>query len=126
MRFSFAVAVLVAGISLSGFAQQTTPKITAPDTEKAPKSAPMVKMPPTTSAINANQLKAIERQTAKESATGSAGKQTSGKAVAYKPMKDKPNPPMNFGGTGGKTIGTTSHRSTYNGRLKQKGGTGHQ
>jgi len=124
MRCSFAVAVAVAGISLSGFAQQVTPKVKASDPEKAPKTTPMVKMPATSSAVNANQLKAIERQTAKDSAIHAAGKQT-GKAVAYKPVKDKPNPPMNFGGTGSKTIGTTGHRSsTYNGRLKQKG-TGH-
>jgi hypothetical protein len=128
MRFSFAVAVVVAGISLGGFAQESTPKVKASVPEKAPKpSAPVGKMPATSSTANANLLKAIEHETAKSSATQSSGKKTSGKAVALKPVKDKPNPPINFGGTGGgKTIGMSSHRSsTYNGRLKQKG-TGHQ
>jgi hypothetical protein len=127
MRFSFAIAVVVAGISLSGFAQQATPKVKASDTEKTPKSTPMVKMPATSSTTNANQLKAIEHQTAKTSATQSTGKKTSGKALGLKPVKDKPNPPINFGGSGGgKTMGTNNHASsTYKGRLKQKG-TGHQ
>ena len=124
MRISLAVAVAVVGISLSGFAQQNTAKVKPPAPEKAPKtSAPVGKMPVTSSAVNANQLKAIERQTAKAPAAPSAGKK-SDKPVALKPVKDKPNPPINFGGT--KPMGTTTHSSsTYKGRLKQKG-SGHQ
>jgi hypothetical protein len=131
MRFSWAVVVVVVGIIVSGFAQQNgTLKVKPSAPEKAPKpSAPLGKMPgSTTSSANAKELKAIEQQTARTPATSpSAGKKTSGKALALKPVKEKPNPPINFGATsGGRTAGT-SHQgsSTYKGRLKQKG-AGHQ
>jgi hypothetical protein len=112
---------------MSGFAQQNTSKVKPSTPEKAPKpSAPVGKMPATSSTANANQLKSIEHQTARTSATQPAGKKTSGKAPGLKPVKDKPNPPINFGGTGGgRTLGTSHGSTTYKGRLKQKG-SGHQ
>ena len=74
----------------------------------------------TASASNSKDLQAVERETAKTPASSrSAGKKT---GAALKPVKDKPNPPINFGGNGGaKGPGTVSQGSNpYKGRVKQK------
>ena len=124
MRFSLAVAVVLVGISVSGLAQQNnTFKVKHSAPEKAPKaSVPIGKTtgPTTASAANAKNLQALEHQTAKTTAPSqSAGKKT---APALKPVKDKPNPPINFGGTGGgKSAGTTNPGSnSRKGRVRQK------
>ena len=102
MRFSLAVTVVLAGISISGLAQQSnTFKVKHSAPEKASKpSAPVGKTAGTTaSAANAKNLQALEHQTARTTApSASPGKKT---APALKPVKDKPNPPINFGETGG-------------------------
>jgi len=127
MRFSLAVAVVVASISVSGLAQQNGKlKVKNSTTEKAPKSSVAVAIPAASakgSGANAKDLQSLERQTAKSSAASqSAGKKTPGTAPALKPVKDKPNPPINFGGTGGgKKAGMTNQSANpYKGRLKQK------
>src|SRR6266446_2860514 len=77
MRFSLAVAVVLAGISVSGLAQQTfKAKRSAP--EKARKSAPVGKTAsPVASNSTSKELQTLERQTAKTSASSrSAGKRT--------------------------------------------------
>jgi len=131
MRFLLAVVVVLVGISVSGLAQQNnTFKAKHPAPEKAPKaSVPMGKTagPATASAANAKNLQAVEHETAKTTATsgiagrpsGSAGKKT---APALKPVKEKPNPPINFSGTGGgKSAGTTNPGSnSHKGRVRQK------
>jgi hypothetical protein len=126
MRFSLAIAVVLVGISVSGLAQQSdTFKVKRSAPEKAPKkSAPIGKTasPATASANNSKNLQNLEHQAARSSASSrSAGKKTPGSA-ALKPVKDKPNPPINFGGTGrGKGAGMTNQGSNpYKGRLKQK------
>jgi hypothetical protein len=127
MRFSLAVAVVLVGISVGGLAQQNnTFKVKRSAPEKALKSAPIGKTagPATGTAANSKELQTLEHQTAKASAPSrSAGKRTPGTASALKPVKDKPNPPINFGGTGGgKSAGSTKQGSNpYAGRLKQKG-----
>jgi len=131
MRFSLPVLVVLAGISVSGLAQQNnTFKVKHPAPEKAPKaSVPMGKTagPATASAANAKNLQAIEHQTAKTTATSGAAGKPSGSAVkktapALKPVKEKPNPPINFSGTGGgKSAGTASPGSNpRKGRVRQK------
>ena len=126
MRFSLAVAVIVAGISVSGVAQQNnTFKVKHSPPEKAPKqSVPMGKTgnATTASAANSKDLHNIETQAAKTSAPKSTVKKAPGSASALKPVKDKPNPPMNFNGTGGgKSAGMTNQGSNpYKGRLRQK------
>ena len=127
MRFSLAVAVLVASVSASSLAQQNqTFKVKHSATEKAPKSSlPIGKKagPATASAANAKDLQTLEHQTARAAAPSRSGaKRTPGKASALKPVKDKPNPPINFGGSGGgKNAGMTNQSSNpYKGRLKQK------
>ena len=123
MRFSLAVAVVLVGISVSGLAQQTfKAKHSAP--EKAPrKSAPIGKTAsPVASNATSKELQNLEHQTAKTSASSrSAGKRT-GTGSAIKPVRDKSNPPINFGGTGGGKGARTGAQSTnpYKGRLKQK------
>ena len=124
MRFSLAVAVVVAGISVSGLAQQTFKvKRSAPE-KAARKSAPVGKTAsPVASNSSSKELQTLERQTAKTSASSrSAGKRT-GTVSALKPVKNKSNPPINFGGSGGggKGGGTSNQGSNpYKGRLKQK------
>lgn len=119
MRFSLAVAVVVVGISVSGLAQENNTfkvKRAAPEKAAKPISAPIGK----TASPNSKDLQDLERQTAKASAPPrSAGQRT---APALKPVKDKPNPPINFGGTGGgKSAGSTKQSSNpYAGRLKEK------
>jgi len=133
MRFSLAVAVVLASMSVSGWAQQSgngTSRVKpSHSAAKAPKkmSAPIGKTasPATASTANAKDLQTLERQAAKSSAPSrSAGKRTPGMAPALKPAKekDKPNPPINFHGTGGsKSPGMTNQGTNpYKGRLRQK------
>jgi hypothetical protein len=127
MRFSLAVAVAVASISVSGLAQQNnTYKVKPSHTaEKAPKRSVAIgkttASPATTSA--SRDLQKLEHQTAKSSVSvRSAGPRTPGKAPALKPAKDKPNPPINFNGSGGgKSAGTASRGANPGkGRVRQK------
>jgi len=126
MRFSLAVSVVIVAIAMSGFAQQNTilkVKPSPPEKPAKPSAAP-IGGPASAASANARSLASIEHQTAKASVPRAA-KKTPG---ALKPVKDKPNQPINFGGTnGGKRVGTTNQgASSYNGRLKQKGGGVHQ
>lgn len=125
MRFSLAVAVVLAGISVSGLAQQNHTSKAKPShpSEKAAKSAPTSKMAPaTTSTAASRDLQKLERQNARSSAFArSAGQSKSGKTPALKPAKERTNPPINFGGMGSKSAGKSSPGSNpYKGRLKQK------
>ena len=127
MRFSLAVVVVLAGISVNGLAQQkNTYKVKPSHAAKPAKTiAPIGKTagPTTASAAASKDLQNLERQTAKSSAPPrSAGKRTPRAASAVKPVKDKPNPPINFGRTGGsKSPGMTQQSSNpYKGRLRQK------
>jgi hypothetical protein len=124
MRFSLAVAVVLVGMSLSGWAQQNTFKV-KPAPTKAPKSAPIGKTAasPTASTPASKELQNVERQSAKSPASARSAGPRTGKGPALKPARNKPNPPINFGGTGGgKGARTTNHGSNpYKGRLKEKG-----
>ncbi len=129
MRFSLAVAVVLAGISVNGLTQpKSTFKVKpshAADRAAKP-NAPVGRTaatPATASAATSRDLQNLERQTAKVSAPSrSAGKRTPGKASGLKPVKNKPNPPINFGGTGGSKSPGMTHQGAnpYKGRLRQK------
>jgi len=127
MRFSFVVAVVVAGISVSGWAQKSDTFKVKPTQEKPAKSsAPVGKTTPvvTPAAANAKALQNAEHQGVKGGVSSrSAGRNA---APALKPIKDKPNPPINFNSAGsGKSAGVnTASANPYKGRLKQKG-SGH-
>jgi len=127
MRFSFPVAIIVAGLCVSGLAQQNnTFKAKHSPPEKTPKqSAPMGKTAgaTTASAATSKDLHNIENQAARSSAPSkSAVKKTPGSASTLKPVKDKPNPPINFNGTGGGKSGGMANQGSnpYKGRLRQK------
>jgi hypothetical protein len=127
MRFSLAVAVVLAGISVNGLAQQNKTFKVKPshDAKAAKTNVPIGKTaasPATASAATNRDLQILERQTAKASAPSrSAGKRTPGAASALKPAKDAPNPPINFGGSGGgKGVGMNQNKNPYKGRLRQK------
>jgi hypothetical protein len=124
MRFSSAVAVVLVGISVSGLAQQTfRVKHSAPEKEGR-KSAPIGKTAsPVASNGTSKELQTLERQSAKSSASSrTAAKKTLGTGSALKPVKDKSNPPINFGASGGGKGARAGGQSTnpYSGRLKQK------
>jgi hypothetical protein len=124
MRFFGAVAVLVAGLSMSGWAQQAPYKIKRSHEDKPAKnSAPIGKPAGAASgtAENARSLQNIEHQSGKAfRSSQSAGR----KPAALKPIKDKPNPPINFGTTSGVKGGgkPTQGSNAYKGRVRQKGG----
>jgi hypothetical protein len=125
------VAVALTGISVSGLAQQdNTFRVKPSAPEKTPKTAsvPIGKTaahPATASDANSRDLKALERQTAKASVPPrSAEKRTPAAASTLKPVKDKPNPPIDFRSTGGgrKSTGLINQGANpYEGRLRQKG-----
>lgn len=76
---------------------------------------------PSAASANAKSLQGVEHESAKSSApVHSAAKKTG--TSTLKPVKDKPNPPINFGGTGGgKQAGMVNQGpNPYKGRLKQK------
>ena len=125
MRFSLAVAVMLAGITMSGMAQQSKAfKVKHSAPEKAPKkSAPVgtTASTATASAANSRELQSVEHQSAKVAPTR-PGKKSAPGTSALKPVKDKPNAPINFGGTGGGKNGglTNQGANPYKGRLRQK------
>jgi hypothetical protein len=123
MRFSLAVAVVVVGMSLSGWAQQNTFKV-KPAPTKAPKSAPIGKTAasPTASTSASKELQNVERQSAKPPASARSAGPRTGKGPALKPARNKPNPPINFNGTGGGKGARSTNRGSdpYKGRLKEK------
>jgi hypothetical protein len=132
MKYSFAAAAVLFGFSISAFAQQSAQygsvphKVKPSTTQKPVKStavAPTGKSAGagTSSAANAKDLQAIEHQGAKTSAHRSAGKKGPGAGAAIKPVKEKPNAPINFGGNGGKAGLSNQSSNPYRGRLKQKG-----
>jgi hypothetical protein len=104
MRFSLAVAVVLVGMSLSGWAQQNNEFKVKNTPAKAPKRASSGK---TTTGPTAS------------TPTRPAG--TTRKGPALKSARNKPNPPINFGGAGGKSAGTNQGANPYKGRLRQKG-----
>ena len=127
MRYWWSVPVVLVGLSLSGFAQQnSTFRVKRSAPEKAPKRSATIgktaASPAAASTANSRDLQTLERQTAKSSAPSRpAANRTPRTGSALKPVKDKPNPPINFGETGGKSVGTTSQgKNPYKGRLRQK------
>jgi hypothetical protein len=128
MRFSLAVAVVMVGISVSGLAQQSDAafkvKSLPPEKKAKPLAIPTGKAAASATnsgGANARDLQTIENQTKKTATMKAPGTRTPGKAAALKPVKDKPNPPMNFNGTSGsKTSMTNQSANPYKGRLRQK------
>ena len=122
MRFSLAVPVMVVGLSLSGLAQQTNFKVKSTHEKPAKSSVPLptgkTASTSTPSSSNARSLQSIERESAKTPAHTTGTK----KSAAIKPVKDKPQPPINFTGNGGgKNAGMATQSSNpYKGRLKKK------
>jgi hypothetical protein len=115
-----ALAIAVLTIGMSALAQQSGTYRVKPTPEDKPKKpAPIGKVgsgTSTASASNAKDLNAVEHQTAKSTPAKSGGK----KQTALRPVKDKPNPPINFGGSGGKTQQGHQVSDPSKGRLRQK------
>jgi hypothetical protein len=118
-----AVAIIVAGMSLIGMAQEKPFKAKHSAPEKAAKTTPVPvgksATVGTSSAANSKDLQTLERQTARSSAPHATGTKTP-KTAAVKPIKDKSDPPIKVG-TAGNASGLNHQSSNpYKGRLKQK------
>jgi hypothetical protein len=114
----FALAVLTA----TSAAQNTQPRVK--HFRNAPKSTKRlaVRKTPAPASAEAN-LRRLEQQSTKLSAPPRV-KRTPGTAAFLKAKKEKPNPPINFSGSGNGVKGPgTTNRGTnpYRGRLRQKG-----
>jgi hypothetical protein len=120
MKFLWPVVIVVVSLSFGGWAQQnSTFKVKKTPEDKPPRSVPITKAAgPNASSANAKSLQSVEHE--KSVPAHSAAKKTG--TSTLKPVKDKPNPPINFGGTGGgKQVGMVNQGpNPYKGRLKQK------
>jgi len=119
-----AVAVAVASMSISGWAQQNghlRVKHSAPERVAKKNSAPIAIKSGNAGNANAKDLQALEHQTAKSSGPRTASNQRAAKIAPLKQTKEKSNPPINLGsgGGGGGSLSRTSS-NPYKGRLKQK------
>jgi hypothetical protein len=122
MKSLLSAAVLILALSVSALAQQKEPtfyKGKHSTTEKPAKSTSIAPpMKGTAESANSRDLNLAEHQTAK--AIGPSH-QPKPKAPVVKTVKDKPDPPMVFNGTGSKATGSlTQSANPYRGRLKQK------
>jgi hypothetical protein len=119
---TFALVSIVVGLAALDQAQQNgTYKVKSTPSDKVKKPAPIGKVggtAATASSANARDLQSVERENAKAAAGPKAGGKKN--ATALKPVKDKPNPPINFGGTA--TKAQTQGRATdpSKGRLREK------
>jgi hypothetical protein len=132
MRLILAIAAVLVSIGVSAVAQQdNTFKVKPSRPEKAPKSAmPMGNAGNSKAGATSTSkdLQSLERQSAKASVPSRSAAKTkpaSGAAPALKPVKDKPNPPINYNGKAGRTKTAGVAKQSPNplqGRLKEKGG----
>lgn len=125
MMRSLAVAVAVAGICLSGMAQEkNTFHAKHPPSDKSAKktSVPVGKSSTvgTSAAANSKDLQNLEHQTARSSAPHASASKAS-RTATVKPLKENGNSPIRVG-AGSTTVGSKIHASSnpYKGRLKQK------
>ncbi len=119
MRVWWAVAVVVAGMSVSGLAQQPKNdfKVKPSHPEKQSRPAPALKTA-NPSANNAKELAAVEHEKV-------AAPRSAKKAPALKPIQERgrSNPPININGGTSKNAGRGAALPDPNkGRLRQKGG----
>jgi hypothetical protein len=127
MKFSLVVAVAVAGLSVFGWAQQqgNAFKVKATRDKPARSTVPPVGTKTgSTASANAKALQNTEHQSVKLAGSRTGAK----KAPALKPVREKSNPSINLAGSGaGNSRGpgaASKSASSFQGRLKQKGGGG--
>ena len=131
MRFWLTLAVAVAGVSLSGVAEQASPpangkpssefKVKDQSNQSGPRSsAPALKAKGGT-ASSAKNLQAIERETPKGNAHATQKKVP---ATLLQSRGNKPNPKISVkGSNGAKNTGLVHQgKNPLEGRLRQKGG----
>jgi hypothetical protein len=123
MKRFLAVAIVLLTVNSIVWAQTTTFRVKHTPTDKAPRksSVPVKTTGPTSAAgANAKDLSNLEHQTARTETS----RQTGTRPPAIRPVKDKPNPPINFNGSpeGHAGGGNVLHQGSnpYKGRLKQK------
>jgi hypothetical protein len=123
LKFPLAVAVALLLFCVVGAAQQANQfRVKKLPPEKAPRKIAVntkTTGPSSAADANAKDLHSLERSTAKSTNSEATGKKTGG--ATFKPVKDKPSPPINFGGSSAKSAGLTNQGSNpYRGRLRQK------
>jgi len=123
MKFPLAVTVALLGVSLSGWAQQNNPYKVKNSTPQ--KKSATVGRTATSSGDPSKDLRALERQQARASASAAAKSPETGSAL--KPVQEKPNHPMNIKGSGegkithkGSGLKNNRGKNPYAGRLRQK------
>jgi len=129
MRSLSLFALILASLTLAAAAQEyKTPKAKpyhSASNEKQGKTGGTNKqLAPQTS--NSLELRRLEAQTAKASASNKAAKQRTRSARVVKTEHDKPNPPIHFSSATGTHGGMTDQgKNPYKGRVRQKGSNSH-
>jgi hypothetical protein len=122
-RFSIMVLASLIVLSLSLFAQSGSTFKVKPNSDSTPKKAAPINTPSgaTPASQNAKALQNIEHENLKASNRQAAPK----KAPPVTKVAEEKNPPINFGGQGNQKATALGGTDPYKGRLKTKGGDGH-
>jgi len=129
MRFLSLFALFLASLTLAASAQDyKTPKAkpyNSVSKEKQTKTGGTDKqLKPQTA--NSVELRRLEAQTAKASASNKGAKPQARTARVAKTERDKPNPPIRFSSATGTHAGMTDQgKNPYKGRVRQKGSNSH-
>jgi hypothetical protein len=125
MRSLSFFALILASLTLAASAQEhKTPKAKPYNSASKEKQSKGVaadkKVTPATT--NSQELRRLERETAKASASNKDAKQRTRSARVVKAQNEKSNPPIHFSSATG-TQGSTNNqgKNPYKGRLRQKG-----
>lgn len=130
MRISLILSLGLAALTVASSAQENHHAYKVkPSHLNAKKSATSVPIPKTLtpSRSTSADLRRMEQETAKASATTRVARpnQNAARASLLKTEKQKPTPPINFSGAGGGAVNragmTTQGKNPYKGRLRQKG-----
>jgi hypothetical protein len=129
MRSLSLFALILASLTLTASAQEyKTPKAKPYHSESKEKQSRGVaadkKLTPQTT--NSQELRRLEKETAKATASNKVAKQRSRSARVVKAEREKQNPPIRFSSAGGgKTSMNDQGKNPYKGRLRQKGNSSH-
>ncbi|MGB9073337.1 MAG: hypothetical protein WCC22_11915 [Terriglobales bacterium] len=129
MRSVSLFALILAGLTLTTTAQDyKTPKAKPYHSESKEKQSKTggTNKQLTPQAANSLELRRLEAQTAKVSASNKGAKQQARSARVVKTERDKPNPPIRFSSATGTHAGMTDQgKNPYKGRVRQKGNNSH-
>ena len=129
MRSVSLFALILAGLTLAASAQDyKTPKAKPYHSESKEKQSKTggINKQLTPQTANSMELRRLEAQTAKVSASNKGAKPQARSARVVKTERDKPNPPIRFSSATGTHAGMTDQgKNPYKGRVRQKGNNSH-